>query len=557
VKRIAAFLLLPLVGSPATAQENRPLTEGSAASVMAFYNNPATTRVRGNTRIAAGTVVDGNVASLGGPLVIAGEVRGDLVVINGDLRLTPGARIAGAVRIVGGRFEGPVEGVAGGILIYPEILRFRHEGERMVPPADDGLGWPSAGAVTEFGRLDFRAGLHGSYNRVEGFPVIAGPRIQLGHSNPTVIDARVVYRTRSGLRLHHRELGHDVRLEQYLGGRQGILLGAGLHHLIDPIQDGGLSDTENSLATFVLHQDYRDHYVRRGWTGYVRFIGTTRPYDVRVEYRDETHRSIDPGNPWSLLRNDSAWRPQPRIAAGPLRSLRGSFLWDTRNDPADPAAGWLVATEVEQGLGGTLAYPGSGDDGFGPLDPVFEPRAADSEFTFVSLDARRYLRVGPRSRLAVRARAAGAPDSGPLPAQRQVTLGGEGDLGGFRLFELDCGARAQGPGADGFYPYYGCDRSVLVQAEYRYALLADPGLARRLGLDFDLLASPELVLFADAGRAWIEARGLAGRNALGPRTLHSDVGVGLRMGPLGVYLAAPLSGSGGRPNLFLRLGPRF
>jgi hypothetical protein len=555
VKRIATALLLLTAAMPAAAQETRPLTDDAAAVVIAFYNDHATTRVRGETRIAGATVVAGNLAALGGPLVVGGTVRGDVVVINGDLRLLPGSRIDGAVRVVGGRIEGPTAGVAGPITIHPESLRFRRELDRLVAPATDGIGWPSAGMATWFGRMDFTAGLHGSYNRVEGFPVMLGPRLQLGHSNPTVVDTRLIYRTRSGLRFHHAELGHDLRVEQYLGGRQGMLVGIGLHDLIDPIMDAGLSDTENSLATFVLHQDHRDHYDRRGWSTYLRFIGTTRPYDARIEYRDETHRSIDPGNPWSLLRNDSPWRAQPRVAGGALRSIRGSFVWDSRNHPTDPAAGWLLAVDVEQGLGGTLGYLAPEEPGTAALPA--EARADDSEFTFLSLDARRYLRLGPRSRLAVRARAAGAPDAGALPPQRQVALGGEGDMPGFGRFRFDCGARAHGPAPDGFYPYFGCDRSLLLQGEYRFALHTDPGIARRLGLDFDLFAAPELVLFADAGRAWIEARRLDGRTDVGPRTLQSDVGVGLRMGPIGFYIAAPLTGAGGGPNFFLRLGPRL
>jgi hypothetical protein len=552
VKRIALVLLSSLLALPAAAQETRPLTDAVAASIMAFYNDPSTIRLRGDTRIAEGTLVHGNVAALGGVLVIGGAVRGDVIVINGDLRLLPGGRIEGEAVIVGGRFEGSASAATGGVSVHPASLRFRREGDRMVGPAQDGFDWPSAGTATSFGRLDFRAGLHGSYNRVEGFPLLFGPRLQMGHSNPTVLDTRLIYRTRSGLRLHHAELGYDARLEQYVGGRNAALVGVAVHDLVDPIEDAGLTDTENSLSTFILHQDLRDHYARQGWSVYVRFIGATRPYDARVEYIDERHASIEPGSPWSLLRNDSRWRPQPYVAEGSIRSLRGSFVWDGRNQPYDPAAGWLIAATVEQGLGGTLAHPPEETDGI-----VGPPRPADSEFTFVSLDARRYLRLGPRSRLAFRGRAAGAPDSGPLPPQRQLALGGQGDMPGFRLFELDCGARTSTPEPGGFYPYYGCDRALLLQAEYRFALLASPDLSRRLGLDFDLFATPELVLFADAGRAWIEARGLAGRHDVGPRVLRSDVGVGLRMGPLGLYIAAPLSSDGGRPNLFMRLGPRL
>jgi hypothetical protein len=553
VKRFPTALLLILAPLPALAQAPGQLTDAAADSIMAFYNHPTTLRVSGESRVPQGTLVDGNLAALGGTLTLGGTVRGDVVVINGDLRLLSGARIEGAVTVVGGRFEGPTSAATGGVVLYHETLRFRREGDRMVPPAGDVGLWPAAGRTTRFGRADLQLGIRGSYNRVEGLPVQLGPRLELGHSNPTVLDGRLVYRTRSGLRIHPSDLGYDVSVSQYLGGRRAALLGLGVHDLNDPIEDAGISNTENSLSTFVLHQDHRDHFGRAGWRAYLRFIGPTRPYDVKVEYRDERHVSMDPATPWSLLRNDSPWRAQPRVAEGILRSITGSFLWDSRNHPTDPAAGWLVAVSVEQGLGGTLTHRES-DTG---LDPPLAPRQADSEFTSVAVDARRYLRLGPRSRVALRAHAAGAPDSGPLPAQRQLALGGEGTLPGFGRFAFDCGARSGGIDFEGYYPYYGCDRRLLLQAEYRFALLAGQGISRRLGLDFDLFATPELVLFADAGRAWIEARGLDGRADPGPRSLHADVGAGVRLGPLGLYIATPVSGAGGATNFFVRLGPRL
>jgi hypothetical protein len=543
VKRIATGILLCLLAQPAAAQEIGPLTAEAAVSLIGFYNDPATTRVQRETRVAAGTSIDGNVASIGGPLVVAGVVRGHVVVMNGDLRLIPGARIEGTVRVAGGRIEGPTNGIAGGYTIYHEPVRFRREGDRLVAMAPDPAPGARAGWRTWFGRTDILARIDGSYNRVEGLPVTVGPRVQLGHSNPTVAVARVIYRTRNGLRFHARELGHDVSVEQFLGGHRGIALGAAIHRVIDPIEGAGLSDTENSLATFVLHHDYRDHYQRQCWRGYVRFLGTTHPYEVRVQYLDERHRSINAGTPWSLLRNDDPWRAQPRVASGNLQALQATFTWDGRNDATDPSAGWLVQAHIEQGLDGTLAY--------------VDGRPADSDFTAASVDARRYLRVGPRSRLAVGVRAAGSVDAGPLPPQRQHVLGGEGNLPGYPRFTFDCGARTAGPDEDGFFRDYGCDRVVLLQAEYRYALLADPGLARRLGLDFDLFADPELVLFTDAGRAWIEARALQGRVDTGPRTLRWDVGMGLRTGPLGLYLAVPIGDGASGVNFFVRLGPRL
>lgn len=554
MKRIAWALLLCLPALPVAAQENRPLTDDAAASIVAFYNQPGTIRLSGETRVPAGTELTGDVASLGGPLVVAGTIRGDAVVINGDLVLVDGGRITGRVVVVGGRVDGPLDVADGPVVVHQASLGFRREGGRIVvvgPVEASGL---SAGWTTPFGRADLTLAVDGAYNRVEGLPVAFGPRLELGGSNPTLIDARLIYRTHSGLRIHPQEFGHDVRIEQSLGGHGAFRVGLGHHATIDPIELNGLSNTENSLSTFILHRDYRDHYERNGWRTYLLYEDRTRPVRAGLEYRDESHSSVEPHTPWSLLDNDEEWRAQPQVAEGSLQTLRGWARWDTRNDPIDPATGWLTRLEVEQGLEGDLTV--REDPADPPAGDGSATRGVRAEFTTVSVDVRRYLRLGPRSRLALRAVAAGSPDDDALPPQRQRVLGGEGSLPGFERFAYDCGARA-GPRVDGFLPHYGCDRSILLQLEGRLSLLDDGfSLGRALGLDFDLLTTPELVAFADAGRAWVEEESLQGREP-GPGSLRYDVGLGLKLGRLGFYLAAPLSRDGAGPNFFVRLGPRF
>ncbi len=555
MKPIICALLLCLPALPLRAQETRTLAPAAADAIAAFYNSPSTIRLSGETRVAAGTALDGDVASVGGPLIVAGAVRGDVLVINGDLRLEPGATVTGRAIVVGGAFDAAAGQVAGAVLVYPEALQFRREGDRIIALDAARPSWLSAGLATEYGRADLMLNVEGSYNRVEGLPISFGPRLELGRSNPTILDARLIYRTRSGLRIHPEEFGHDVRLEQYVAGHRSLRLGIGTHATVDPIELNGLSDAENSLSTFILHRDYRDHYAREGWRLYAVYDGRTRPLDAGLEYRDESHYSEASHTPWSLLYNDEPWRSQPQIAEGELQTLRAWMRWDTRNDRLDPATGWFVQAEVEQGLEGDLRMVIG--DGFMPGDEsVVEYRPVGSEFTALRLDVRRYLRFGPRTRLALRGVAAGSPDDGELPPQRQHVLGGEGSLPGYERFTFDCGARDR-PAVAGLLPYYGCDRALLLQAEGRYALLSDdfsPG--RWLGLDFDLITTPELVVFADAGRAWVEEESLHGRDA-GASSLRFDAGIGLELGRLGFYLAVPLSEEGDGANFFVRIGPRF
>ncbi|HUG39343.1 MAG TPA: hypothetical protein VMM12_02605 [Longimicrobiales bacterium] len=548
-------LVLGLLAAPAAAQE-AVLTPEVAAELASFYSRPGTTRLDGRTRLAPGSVLEGDVASIGGPVEVAGTVTGDVVVLNGDLVLLPGGRILGRAIVAGGAFEGDSAAVAAGVTRYPEALRFRREDDRIVAVESGRPGLLSAGRSTRFGRTDLMLTVDGSYNRVEGLPITLGPRIELGESNPTVLDARLIYRTRSGLRVHPGEFGHILRLEQYVGGHRSLLFGLAKLNTIDPIESAGVTDTENSLSTFVLHRDYRDHYTRRGWSAYLRFIGRARPYEAGIALLDEAHGSVQPGTPWSLLYNDDPWRPQPQVAEGELRTLQGWLRWDTRNDREDPATGWWLQVEAEQGLEGDLAVlvPGPTTGGTPPFPLVERPVSA--EYTAVLLDARRYLRLGPRTRLAVRALFDGSADDGALPPQRQGALGGEGNLPGYDRFRFDCDARTGEADAEGYFPYYGCDRVALLQGELRLAILPGFSLGRRLGADFDLLTTPELVFFADAGRAWIEPESVDYRAGLGPRALRFDAGVGLRLGRLGLYIATPIDGDGG-PNFFVRLGPRL
>lgn len=564
MKRAAWALLLCLPAVPAAAQQDRPLTEEDAAVIAAFYNRPATIRLTGASRVPAGTEVAGDVASMGGPLVVSGTIRGDVLVVNGDLQVEPGGRVTGEVTVTGGAVRGG-ERVGGRVVVYPEALRFRQEGDRMIALGPSRESWVSAGLPIPFGRAEFVVAGGGAYNRVEGLPVTFGPRLELGRSNPTIVDARLIYRTRSGLRVHPDELGHDARIEQYIGGHRAMKVGVRLFDVVDPIETSGLSNTENSLATFIMHRDYRDHYSRHGWSAYLEYGLRTRPVGLGLEYRDEVHGSVKPQTPWSLLENDQPWRAQPQVAEGVLQSLRGWLRWDTRNDRSDPASGWLVSLAMEQGLEGDLTLRTSVPEediadagGEVPADIELPTRRVGAEFTTLELDVRRYLRMGPRTRVALRGMVAGSPDDGALPPQRQHMLGGEGSLPGYERRRFDCGARTDTL-LDGYFPHYGCDRAILFQVEARFAILEGSGfsLGRRLGLDFEVVTTPELVVFADAGRAWIEDESLRDGLLSGPGTLRYDIGVGLRLGRLGFYLAAPLSDDGDRPNLFVRLGPRL
>ena len=81
---------------------------------------------------------------------------------------------------------------------------------------------------------------------------------------------------------------------------------------------------------FGIHQDFRDHYHRRGWTAFATLAPRQWPLSATVEYREERHRSMAPGSPWALYRNDRPWRPQPLVGEGRLNSVAGILEVDSR-----------------------------------------------------------------------------------------------------------------------------------------------------------------------------------------------------------------------------------
>lgn len=571
-----AFLALVAALSQATVASGQeiPLERAGlppevARAVVAFHNDSTTVRFTGRTGIPRPVSVSGNVSAMGGPFTVSGRLDGNLLVINGDLRLEPGARITGDVTVVGGRVVGAEAGMVDGIVtVFETPLSYTFRGDG-IEPIDrgrrDGVSSPLG-----FGRsrLTVRAGRN--YNRVEGLPVMFGPILETEARNPLRLEALAVWRTESGFDLRAEDLGYQVKLEQAIGGRDEVAVGVTARSEVLPLESWGLTDLEASMATFILHRDFRDYVQEDGWSAFLQWRPRRFPLTLGVEYREADHRFAEPGGPWSIRDNDQPWRPQPAVAEGTTRSLATALRLDTRNDPRAPTDGWLVDASLRQGLGGDLTLPAlqwvAGGDIEGE-ETVDRPRTpAPTRYLHGFLDLRRYNRVGPTSSLGLRGLVAGSPGDEGLPPQLQHAAGGAGSVPGHSLFAVDCGARnvrtARNGGDAGSpaFPWYGCDRLVFLQAEFRSLLPLDLPRDTPLGNLLGLLElAPSWYLFADAARGWSASRDtdiplpFRGEHS----SWRSDVGVGLGLGNVGMQVAFPLQGTGTRATFTLRISPRF
>jgi outer membrane protein assembly factor BamA len=221
-----------------------------------------------------------------------------------------------------------------------------------------------------------------------------------------------------------------------------------------------------------------------------------------------------------------------------MRTLGLQARYDTRNENRDPSSGWLARAEIDLGMSLRSGVAENFED----------------DYQYALIDLRRYARVSPSARIALRAVAAGSIKGEALPSFRQQALGGEGSLPGYEQYDFDCDGHDQ-PALD-HVPYYGCDRLLLLQTEYQSNFRWLSRLGREVGRDFGLLNNIKWVLFFNTGRTWNE-EAARGQRTNGVDDFVADAGFGLRFGTIGAYWAAPLSARRNGINFFMRIGPRL
>lgn len=559
--------------TPASAQDAGELLAGAdlpadaRSRLAAILDDPATTRRQGPAQIEAAERIRGNVVVVGGDVTVAGVVEGDLIVLRGNAVFEPGSAVTGDVTVVCGNVSNArAARLAGGLTIYgPSFCGMA--ASRKAARDDDWGRTARARAVRTVppGRAYLTARVYGNYSRVEGLPLALGPVIETGGTYPFRLEALAVLRTNAGGSLDGT--GYIARAEQAIGRGRQFHVGASVASTVDPIEARGMSDLEASLSSAIFRYDPRDYFLRTGWSAFVRWTPVPSPVSATLEYRDEEHRSLFVADVWSLLDDGEAWRPQPIVAEGDLRSLTARFVVDTRDDAEEPTRGWIVDASLTRSLGGSLALPEyfrANDLG---LPVLVAPTPFDADFTTAILDARIYRRIGLGSLLNFRAVAGGALEDRALPPQFQSALGGIPTLPGYDQFAGDCGARSVHVGREAaqftpaFFPAYGCDRFVLLQAEYIGDLGIDFELFRRDAawendwIDWGWYFDPTWTIFFDVGHGW--ANGDLASLRREDTGILADAGVGFLIGDLGIYAALPLEGSNRKATFSLRLGRRF
>ena len=324
------------------------------------------------------------------------------------------------------------------------------------------------------------------YNRVEG--VYAGIKAERDRLIDRYPEKTFVYGS-AGYAFAAKEFEYRAGIEKGFFEPFRFALGAEYHRVADTPDKWFLSEFENSIAAWLLKEDFHDFYFREGASAYVS-QGFGRHLAAELRYNVEEWSAMKKNTNWSLFGGKKRFRDNPAMDEGEIRSVSGSLVLDTRDSRKHPLQGWLVTLEGEH----------AGDE-------------MESDFTYDRFiaDVRRYQPLGVEDGFSLRIRAGSS--KGLLPWQRSFHLGGIGSLRAYPYKSLPAGPLAPG-----------VNRMLLGQLEYR---LGPNSLPEGLMGFLDYF---HLILFCDSG--WIgqapaEKEFYEGFGGIDVSDFSTDVGIAL------------------------------
>jgi hypothetical protein len=266
---------------------------------------------------------------VGGDASVAGHVRGDLVVIGGDIYVRPGARVDGrAIAYGGGIYPSALGIVRGGAFSYRDHTFVPTEGATEVALAYRDLeGYPVPWIAFPLAGLQIP-----EYTRVDGLALGWGPTITIAEGGTEIVPT-LTYRTHLG--------AIDPRVEAAVrfDRRTRLLADVGRGTFSNDRWIRG--NIVNSITTFIAGNDTRNYF--RADRADVRveraFESQTTTLTPFAGGRVETAWSTGPDSlttsaPFTILGRDDReriLRPNPRVRRGGIASaLAGARLeWES------------------------------------------------------------------------------------------------------------------------------------------------------------------------------------------------------------------------------------
>ncbi|MBA3580106.1 MAG: hypothetical protein H0W42_08990 [Gemmatimonadaceae bacterium] len=369
------------------------------------------------------TVYNETVIVLAPRVTVASTVRGDVIVIGGDLFMHPGGDVQGrAIAIGGGAYNSTLASVRGGRLSFRDATydvdpdagtgayRLSYRSLR-VDPDQSILTWP------------LRVGLRiPSYNRVDGLVLPFGPIVTLGEGR-FIINPTITYRSHLG----NLDPGIDVQADF---GRLELEIDARRSTFTNDRWIRG--DLLNSLTTLAFGTDTRNYFradrvEAKGSVDFAFGGFTVAPFIGGLfENAWSTGGSLGPdASVFSIFGRDDEgiYRPNPGIRPGHIASLLTGF-----------EGGWNSG-DFTSSLSARVEYA---------LTALASSVADEFKFTQTTLNGRAAFPTFGSQRLELKSHAVITVGDTP-PPQRYAYIGGSGtiptldllEMGGDQLFFFD------------------------------------------------------------------------------------------------------------------------
>jgi len=326
------------------------------------------------------------------------------------------------------------------------------------------------------------------YNRVEG--LFAGYSVNKDYWREKYPQRAFIYGF-GGYATAAKELEYQVGLEKGFLKKFRFGFGGEYHRMVDTPDRWIVPEFENSLAAFLLKEDFHDYYLREGGSFYIT-QRLTYSAELTFSYTYDILDSLKKNAHWALFGGDKEFRENPAMSAGEMNALNAELVVDTRISKYDNPQGWYFM------VNGTKS---GGDMG------------GDYNFDRLVMDVRRYQPLGYDQGLSMRVRTGTA--NGILPWQQQFYLGGISTLRGYRFKSLPGGSRLS-PGGN---------RMFLAQVEFSLGESTFPD-----EMDLGFLDLFNIILFTDLG--WVgtvdpDAGLFEGFDGMTWKTLKHDLGIAL------------------------------
>ena len=353
--------------------------------------------------ITKDSVFPGAVVVIGKRVTVSTEIKGDLIVVGGDLFIKPGARIFGQAMAIGGGVHASLLGSArDGSSSYRDftfdvaqtngVIELRYHDISVVPP-ESPVQLPGVYGL----RIP-------TYDRSNGLSLSAGPTATVADGKLT-IEPLVTYRSQIG------QIDPSLRADWQAG--RYLLFHTSAARETRSNDAWITSDFSNSLNALLIGRDTRNWYRANRAEAIAKrtFLTPAMTATYRLGGQFERSSAVRPdssptGGPWSFIGKHSAEgmrRPNPQVPAADIGSVLAgaNYTWN--------------ATDVKSTLDVGLEVPVSST----LTNSHFVQVTIDGQVSFPTFGLQRY-RFDAHAVLT-------RGDTAPL--QRFAYLGGAGTLG--------------------------------------------------------------------------------------------------------------------------------